>query len=168
MSNKYYQRKTNRPYKANRKSLSNFDSAWQSYNREVAKLEKMTGKTYERLTKKGFSNRIYHEQGIAENAAKAEFLEEARRSASLTADAITTEQARNLKKLLVEDVDEDAINFMGLSLNKIKNISVQEYRVLAKTDTRFLSLYYEYLTKSKNMKGEAARAQISADVFGSE
>lgn len=168
MSNKYYQRKTNRPYKANRKSLSNFDSAWQSYNREVAKLEKLTGKTYDKLTRKGFENRIYQERGIAENADKAEFLAEARRSASLTADAITTEQARNLKKLLVEDVDEDALNFMGLSLDKIKNISVQKFRVLAKTDTRFLSLYYQYLIQRKNKTDVAARAQISADVFGSE
>lgn len=154
---------TKRKYKANRKKVSLDDLAYNSYSRMWSKT---FGKGTARLSKPDFLKDAARRGVDVKN--KDALLRAARQRVATAAHQMTTEQAMKLKEQLLK-LKPKALKVLGMDLKDLKSMTIQAYKFLPSTDKgmSMLSKMYEVLKIAKKMKSRAARAWISAEIYGS-
>ena len=151
-----------RNYRKNRKSVSVTDSAYNSFSRMWSKT---FGKDSERMSKEEFL--MDADMRGVDLSDKDALLRAARQRVASAAHQLTTEQAKNLKRALLNlsDADLKAIDF---SRKDVKSKTLEEYRFLPSTEggKGMISKFYELLKKQGLTKEEAGQ-WISAEIYGS-
>lgn len=151
-----------RKYKANRKKMSAVDTAYQTLSRMWSKT---LGKGSERMSKDDFETDAKH-RGI-DLTDKEALLRAARQRVASAAHQLTTEQAKNLKRALLNLSDADLVE-MGFSRKDVKSMTLEAYRFLpSQTGGKaMLSKFYELL-KQQGLTAKEAHEWISAEIFTS-
>ena len=151
-----------RKYKANRKKISVTDSAYNSFSRMWSK---MFGKESERMSKEEFL--MDADMRGADLSDKEALLRAARQRVASAAHQLTTEQAKNLKRALLNLSDAD-LEAIGFSRQDVKSMTIEAYKFLPSTEggKGMISKFYELL-KQQGLTVKEANEWISAEIYGS-
>lgn len=151
-----------RNYKKNRKSVSVTDSAYNSFSRMWSKT---FGKNSARMSKEEFLMDA-DMRGI-DILDKDSLLRAARQRVASAAHQLTTEQAKNLKRALLNLSDAD-LEVIGFSRQDVKSMTLETYKFLPSTEggKGMISKFYELL-KQQGLTVAEANQWISAEIYGS-
>lgn len=151
-----------RKYKANRKKISVTDNAYNTFSRMWSK---MFGKESERMSKEEFLMDA-DMRGI-DITDKEALLRAARQRVASAAHQLTTEQAKNLKRALLNLSDAD-LEAIGFSRQDVKSMTLEAYKFLPTTEggKGMISKFYELL-KAQGLTVKEANEWISAEIYGS-
>ena len=152
-----------RHYKKNRKSLSAIDSAYQSYSRLWSK---EFGKEAERMSKLEFVMDADYRGVSLTN--KEELLRAAQQRVASAAHRLTTTQAKNLKRELLNLSDED-LKVIGMERADIKTMTLEAMKFLPSSEKgkAMISQFYEVLKRGGLTPVEAGE-WISVQIYGSD
>ena len=152
-----------RHYKKNRKSLSAIDSAYQSYSRLWSK---EFGKEAERMSKLEFVMDADYRGVSLTN--KEELLKAAQQRVASAAHRLTTTQAKNLKRELLNLSDED-LKVIGMERADIKTMTLEAMKFLPSSEKgkAMISQFYDVL-KRQGLSTDEASQWISSEIYGSD
>lgn len=152
-----------RHYKKNRKSLSAIDSAYQSYSRLWSK---EFGKKAERMSKLEFVMDADYRGVSLTN--KEELLKAAQQRVASAAHRLTTTQAKNLKRELLNLSDED-LKVIGMERADIKTMTLEAMKFLPSSEKgkAMISQFYDVL-KRQGLSTDEASQWISSEIYGSD
>ena len=151
-----------RKYKPNRKKISVTDSAYNSFSRMWSKT---FGKESERMSKEEFL--MDADMRGVDLSDKEALLRAARQRVASAAHQLTTEQAKNLKRALLNLSDAD-LEAIGFSRQDVKSMTLEAYKFLPSTEggKGMISKFYELL-KQQGLTVKEANEWISAEIYGS-
>lgn len=151
-----------RNYKKNRKPVSAADSAYNSFSRMWSKA---FGKDSERMSKEEFL--MDADMRGVDLSDKDALLRAARQRVASATHQMTTEQAKNLKRALLNLSDAD-LAAIGYSRQDVKSKTLKDYRFLPSTEggKAMISEFYKLL-KKQGLTEEEASQWISAEIYGS-
>ncbi len=142
-----------------RRKASPIDIAYQSFSRMWSK---QFGKKSERMSKDEF---IFFAdvRGIDLNDSE-KLLRTARQRVASESHQLTTEQARNLRRELLNLGDAD-LKDIGLTMKDIRTMKTEEFKDLTK-DKAFISKFYRVL-KDRGLNTRETSEWMSSEIFGS-
>lgn len=148
--------------KATRKPVSPIDAAYGSFSRMWSKA---FGKDSIRMSKEEFLMDA-DMRGI-DLSSKEALLRAARQRVASAGHQLTTEQAKNLKRSLLNLSDAD-LRAIGFSRDDAKSMTIEAYKALPTTEggKGMISKFYELL-KQQGLTAQEANEWISGDIFGS-
>lgn len=154
--------KKRKKFKVNRKKVSGADTAYNLFN---LLWSKTFGKKSARMSKEEF---LMDADMRGTNITDVNALNKAaRQRVASAAHQLTTEQAKNLKKVLLNLADSD-LQLLGLSRREIRKSPLEMFVGLPTTEKGqgMLSKFYELL-KQQGLTVKEAREWISAEIYGS-
>ena len=151
-----------RKYKVNRRKISPIDNAYNSFSRMWSKT---FGKGSDRMTKDEFI--LDADMRGIDLHDSSELLQAAQQRVASAAHQLTTTQAKNLKRELLNLTDKD-LEALGMSRQEVKSMTVDAYRFLPSTGKgkAMISKFYELL-KAQGLTMKEAGEWISAEIYGS-
>ena len=148
--------------KATRKPVSPIDTAYATYSRMWSKA---FGKGSARMSKTEFL--MDADMRGVDLGSKDDLLKAARQRVASAEHQLTTEQAKNLKRSLLDLSDAD-LRVIGVSRQDITSMTLDAYKHLPSTEggKGMISKFYEILRK-QGLDTKQSNEWISSEIFGS-
>lgn len=151
-----------RQYKKNRKKLNALDAAYLSYSRQWSKT---FGKGTPRMSKEEFM--MDADMRGVDLDSKEALLRAARQRVASAAHQLTTEQARNLRRELLNLSDAD-LEIIGMPRADVRAMTMEGLKYLPTTSKgkAMISRFYDIL-RAQGLSAEEAGRWISSEIYGS-